>query len=145
MDTVHTAIAEAQRELFRLIVEADHWSGWDQHGARDLAHWLCMRYGISEWKARRWLVAAHALDGLPKIDAAFSCGALGIDKVVELTRFATSETEEQLVPWALKVSGSWIRKKADLYERRSLDDVRMADRSRSLVWWYEDDGRRVRI
>jgi Domain of unknown function (DUF222) len=57
--------------------------------ARDLAHFLAMRYGISEWKARRWIAAAHALEPLPKISEAFASGALGIDKVVELTRFAT--------------------------------------------------------
>ena len=30
-----------------------------------MAHWLKMRYGISDWKARRWIAAAHALESLP--------------------------------------------------------------------------------
>lgn len=70
-----------------------------------MAHWLSMRYGISDWKARRWIAAAHALEGLPRISEAFASGELGIDKVVELTRFATAETEGRLITWAQRVSG----------------------------------------
>jgi hypothetical protein len=36
-----------------------------------------------------WIACAHALGDLPLTGEAFSSGALGIDKVVELTRFAT--------------------------------------------------------
>jgi hypothetical protein len=44
-----------------------------------------MRYGISWWKATRWIASAHALEGLPLLSEAFASGELGIDKVVELT------------------------------------------------------------
>src|SRR6266511_5656442 len=65
-----------------------------------MAHWLGMRYGISDWKAHRWIAAAHALEDLPLLSEAFSSGELGIDKVVELTRFATPKTEARLIPLA---------------------------------------------
>src|SRR6266508_2356946 len=65
-----------------------------------MAHWLGMRYGISDWKAHRWIAAAHALEDLPLMSEAFCPGELGIDKVVALTRFATPKTEARLIPWA---------------------------------------------
>src|SRR5207248_10392095 len=136
MDVVHSNIAAGQRELFRLIVEADGHKSWPEHGARDLAHWLCIRYGISEWKARRWIAAAHALEALPRLSSAFETGELGIDKVVELARFATPETEQDLVVWASRVSGSWIRRKADLAERASLEETQEALRQRSIGWYF---------
>ncbi len=93
-DAVHCRASLAQRELFRLIVDIDRCEAWRDSGARDMAHWLWMRYGISDWKARRWIAAAHALEGLPQISEAFASGELGIDKVVELTRFATPRPRE---------------------------------------------------
>ena len=77
---------------------------WADDGARDLAQWLWMRYGISDWKARRWIDAAHALPCCRRTSHALDRGELGIDKVVELTRFAQPETEDGLVTWAQRVS-----------------------------------------
>jgi hypothetical protein len=101
-----------------------------------------MRYGISDWKARRWIASAHALERLPRIAAAFSRGELGIDHVVELTRFATAKSEEGLIAWAKRVSSGCIRRRADLAARQLIEDVRDAERDRTLSWWYFDDGRR---
>jgi hypothetical protein len=53
IDLFHAHISGAQRGLFRLIAEADRTEAWRGSGARDMAHWLCMRCGISEWRARR--------------------------------------------------------------------------------------------
>jgi hypothetical protein len=50
---------------------------------------------------------------LPLIDAAFAAGALGVDKVVELTRFATTDNEHELLPWAQRVSAGAIRSRGD--------------------------------
>ena len=136
MDIVHAGIAAGQRELLRLIVEADGSDEWMDDGARDLAHWISMRYGISGWKARRWIAAAHALERLPEISRALECGTLSLDKVVELTRFATPETEADLVTWATRVSGSWIRRRADLMERQVLAEAQQAIAERSVRWWY---------
>ncbi len=100
IDAANRRICLAQRELFSLIAHIDRCEAWRDSGARDMAHWLGMRYGISDWMARRWIAAAHALEDLPLLSEAFSPGELGIDKVVELTRFATPKTEARLIPWA---------------------------------------------
>jgi len=98
-DAVHSRIGAARRQLFSLILEIDLTGAWEDSGARDLAHWLGMRYGISYWKASRWIGAAHALEELPLIARAFAQGELSTDKVVELARFATPETESRLIRW----------------------------------------------
>ena len=135
MDALHRRMSDVQRDLFTLIVRADQSEIWTDSGARDLAHWLSYRYGISYWKASRWITAAHALEHLPVMAQAFSSGELGIDKVVELTRFATPQTESRLVSWAQTVHPSAIRHKGDLAASVPVEQVRDADRDRSLSWW----------
>jgi hypothetical protein len=142
IDEVHSAVSAAQRRLFDLIADGDKREVWQESGARDMAHWVSMRYGVSQWKALRWIAAAHALEALPAICEAFSSGQLGIDKVVELTRFATPETESLLVRWAMGVSAGCIRHKGDLAVRLSLAEIQEAEVGRSLSWWYFDEGRR---
>ncbi len=140
IDAVHRVMCSAQREL--LIAEVDRRELWRDAGARDMAQWLWMRYGLSDWKARRWIAAAHALEDLPLIAEAFASGELGVDKVVELTRFATPQTESRLIPWAARVSPGCIRNRGDLATRQSLAEAADAERARTLSWWYFDEGRR---
>jgi hypothetical protein len=128
--------------LFSLIVEIDRRQLWRDSGARDMAHWLSMRYGISCWKANRWIAAGHALEQLPALAEAFACGALSVDKVVELTRFATPSSEGRLLDWATDVSVASIRRKADLAARREIERTRDADEARFLSHSYFDEGNR---
>lgn len=141
MDDQHARVCADQRELFRLIAQADRAESWLDWGARDMAHVLWMRYGISDWKARRWIAAAHALEDLPRISEAFASGELGIDKVVELTRFATPDTEEGLIRWAQGVSPAAIRHKGDVALRQSNEEVAAGEKTRSVSWWFYDDNR----
>ena len=145
MDGCHVRACAAHRELLGFIAEADRRELWKGDGARDMAHWLWMRYGLSEWKARRWIAAAHALEHLPNVSAALASGALGIDKVVELCRFATPETEDGLLAWATRVPAGAIRRKGDLEATRTLAQTRELERSRSLRLSYDDEGRRCDI
>jgi hypothetical protein len=62
VDASHREASRLQRELLGLIAEVDRRALWRDSGARDMAHWLAMRQGISQWKARRWIAAAHALE-----------------------------------------------------------------------------------
>ena len=118
LDACHRRVGAAQLELLQLIAEVDRQQLWQGTGARDCAHWLVLRYGISSWKASRWIAAARALGSLPRIAEALGSGQLGIDKVVELTRFAAPKTEEGLVRWAQGVSCGCIRRRGDLVARQ---------------------------
>src|SRR5262245_959360 len=103
IDAWHASACNAQRQFLGVVAEADRCRVWESSGARDMVHWLRMRYGISDWKARRFIDASHALESLPLTSEAFSSGRLGVDKVVELTRVVTFETERDLLPWAGRV------------------------------------------
>jgi hypothetical protein len=141
LDAFHYRACSAQRGFLTLIAEADREKVWRDSGARDMTHFIRIRYGISEWKARRWIAAGHALEDLPHISQAFSSGELGIDKVVELTRFATSKTERDLLRWAKRVSCGAIRRRGDL-ACRSIEEVKDAERTRTLSWWYFEENSR---
>jgi hypothetical protein len=141
-DALNRHIAAAQVALLGVIAEVDRRGAWRESGARDLAHWLSIRYGISWWKADRWIKAATALHDLPGTAAALEAGVLGIDKVVELCRFATPETEDELIAWASEATCATIRRRADLEVRAAHDETAEFERNRSLRYWYEDGGRR---
>jgi len=64
VDGSHRQASRIQRELLGFIAEADRRDLWRGSGARDMAHWLSMRQGISQWKARRWIAAGYALEHL---------------------------------------------------------------------------------
>src|SRR5438067_8432732 len=132
LDRLHARQGEIQRQMLRCIADADRHQVWWQAGARDLAHLLGMRYGISSWKAHRWVEAARALASLPRISDALASGELGIDKVVELARFATPASERDLVAWARTVPPGRIRERGDVEFRRSAEQVRAAEEDRSL-------------
>jgi len=143
LDSKHQTVALAQRRLLEVVAECDRSEVWQSEGCRDLAQWLSNRVGISNWAARRWINAAHALPCLPLLSDALESGALCLDKVVELCRFATPGTERKLLIWARRVSVAAIRRRADLEARRSREDILEADKTRFLHYWWFDDGRRL--
>ncbi len=143
MDQANAAVGQAHRAFLRLLVHADAAGVWRDEGARDLAHLLGIRYGISAWKAHRWVAAARALEGLPRLALALERGELGIDKVVELARFATPQGEARLIRWAQQVSCGAVRRRGDLAQRASRQETTEPERGRFLQWWYTEDGRRL--
>jgi hypothetical protein len=140
-DAANARVGAAQLDLLRLVGELDRHEVWLEEGARDTAHLLSMRYGISCWKARRWIGAAHALASLPRLARALEIGELSLDKVCELARFATATEEAGLVAWAERVSVATIRYRGDLELRRTAEQVLEPERARFLDTWYTDDGR----
>jgi hypothetical protein len=142
LDRSHREACRAQRRLLALIVEADRRESWRDSGARDLAHWLSIRYGISWWKARRWIVASHALEALPRLSEALESGELGLDKVAELARFANVGNERDLIAWAGRVSVGAVRHRGDVWARSERDEVVDGERVRSLTWWWLEEERR---
>lgn len=141
----HAAATRHQRNLLQLILEAEVSLISTDDGHRNLGQWLSAELGISNWEANRWITAAHALPYLPEVDRAFEEARLSLVKVVELCRFAAPDTEERLVDWAQRVSPASIRRKADTEVRKSLEDLKDADRCRHLNYWWIDEGRRLEL
>jgi hypothetical protein len=143
IDSLHADISARHRRLLRYIAEWDERERWADDDCRDMAQWLSIRLGVSNWMARRWVHAAHALEHLPLLSEALETGVLGLDKTVELARFATPETERKLIAWAKRVSPAVIRSKADLAQRLPIEHIRAVERARYLRWWWYDDGTRL--
>jgi len=143
LDSKHAAVAAGQRRLLLVVAECDREEVWRTQGCRDLAQWLSIRVGISNWAARRWINAAHALPRLPHLSDALESGVLCLDKTLELCRFARPETERKLIMWARRVSVAAIRRKADVAARPCQEDTVEADKTRFVHYWWFDDGRRL--
>src|SRR5919204_1198966 len=140
IDDVYRVISLGHRDLLSLLAQADREELWRNEGARDMAHWVQMHLQVSWWKADRWVRAAHALESLPLTSEALASGVLSIDKVVELTRFATPRTEARLIAWAETVSTAAIRHRADVESRPAPEDARAAEATRFLEYRWMDGG-----
>ncbi len=140
MDSLHFEISVRQRKLLSIIAELDERRVWEDDGCRDLAQWLSGRLGISSWTGQRWVDASHAISQLPFISEALENGRLCLDKVIELCRFATKETEQELVVWAKRVTVASVRHRAEVFNRAEIDEIRTAERARFLNWWWEQGG-----
>src|ERR671918_1027324 len=138
LDSAFSAVTAAHRHLLDTLIDCERAEVWRADGARDLAEWLAARLGISKWAARRWINAARVLPSLPLVSDALEAGTLSLDKVVELCRFATPETEKRLISWARRVRPATIRERGDVLARRAVEEVVDADRGRSLNWWRFD-------
>jgi len=139
-------ISRLQRELLGALSELEDARAWTEDGAHDMAHWTTMHLGVSRWKAERWLASGRAMRTLPAIADAFERGVLGIDKIVELTRFAEFDDEDALVRWAQGVSSGAIRRIGDLRAREGIQEETVAaERDRWLEYRYADGGRRFRL
>jgi hypothetical protein len=121
------------------IRKAERAELWRSEGARNMAQWLSAIFHISNWKARRWIAAASVLDELPLTSAALESGALSLDKVVELTRFATPATEKKLVVWARRVTVATIRTRGDEVQKRAALEAEEAHGARYLRAQRWDD------
>lgn len=141
LDDAHAHLGAAHLAFLRAILVADAEQAWVREGARDLCHWLSMRYGLSYWKASRCVDAARALESLPETTSALSAGDLSLDKVLELTRFASPSDEGSLIAWAQEVSTGAVRRRADLARRAEPDEAEAVDSERDLRYWHEDEGR----
>ena len=140
LNAAERLIARGYRLRLEALVELDTPGTWEADGCRTFG--LSARVGISHWAAGRLINAAHSLHFLPRVDEAFSAGRLSIEKVVELTRFATPETEERLIKWAERVLPATIRRRADVAARKALEDATEPDRTRWLHYSWFDEGRR---
>ena len=127
----------AERDRLRWIASCDRAQLWRDDGARHMAEWLSAQLHVSNWKSRRFIEAAHALERLPHISAALETGALSLDKTVELARFAAPEDEAKLLMWARRVTVARIRERGDEATRADDREVAEAHSSRSL-WWNWD-------
>ena len=141
--SAQAGVGASQIRLLEAIAECERDAAWLEDGCRDFPHWISAQLGISNWSARRWVAASEALPRLTQIRDALGSGALSIDKVLELSRYATPETEQRLVSWAKRVTPATIRRAADVASAPGRRETIESDKSRHLDYWWTDDGRRL--
>jgi hypothetical protein len=137
----HHRICVEEREFLGDLVELDRSKAWVNDGHRSLPEWITAHYGISNWRARRWIEAGYALESLPSLAAALISGELCLDKIAELARFITPATEQDLVRWAKTVKIAAIRRRADLEASRESKH----SSEHFLRNWRSIDGRNMHI
>ena len=135
--------ASAEREMLDCLAQLETHEAWLDDGAHDMPHWVSMQLGVSRWKAERWVAAGAELRSLPVIAAAFDAGEICIDKVVELTRFATPEDEEALLDWASDVASGAIRRRGEELRRAERVETAQIEQDRWLAWRWTDEGKRL--
>jgi Domain of unknown function (DUF222)/HNH endonuclease len=124
--------ARIDREVTRLVREADDRGDWKSAGCSSRAQWFAQVYRSDYRTAVRITDTSEALRDLPALDEALSTGALTLDQVVAAAEVATPESDAELarmavgkMPSAISIAARTIvpPKVADdkaLYERRSL-------------------------
>ena len=107
-------------------------------GCRTTAEYLAATLGTSCYRTSKMVACARALEHLPRIAAALANGSLHLDKVVELTRFATPETEDRLIRWAKKTTVGGIRNRAAERDK-AIEDATQLRRDRYFKGWLSFD------
>lgn len=102
------AVAHATHRFLVLLREFDLRQGWKPYGNADCAEWLDWKCGIARVTAQEKVRVAHALWGLPQIEAAFERGDLSYSKVRALCRVATEKNETDLLDFARGASAAQV-------------------------------------
>jgi 5-methylcytosine-specific restriction endonuclease McrA len=133
----------ATARLLDLIREFDARGGWG-NGFRSCAAWLTWRVGLAPGAAREHVRVARALGTLPRLRQALARGELSYSKVRELTRVASSETEERLLAVGRAGTAEHVERIVRAWRRVDrIAEVREAQRqhaARSLHVYPDEDG-----
>src|SRR5688572_20742864 len=90
------------RAKLRAVAAYDRAEHWQADGCTDMAAWVQAWLNVSAPTARMWVEVARGLEQLPHIAEAFESGALSLEQVAQLVRFATPETD---AVWASMAAG----------------------------------------
>lgn len=137
-------IYAATHHLLTLIREFDEHQYWAELGFQSCAHWLNFNCGYGMNSARERIRVAHALAGLPRIDEAFSKGALSYSKARAITRIADPSNENYLLMVATHGTAHHVERLVTQYRRaKKLKDVEFANElhaKREVTYYYDHDG-----
>jgi hypothetical protein len=136
-----TQLTSATARLLVMIGEFDAAEGWRDWGMRSTAHWLSWQCGVGMTAGREQVRVARALRGLPVVAEAFAAGRLSYSKVRAVTRFATAETEAELVGLAETATAAQLEQlQAAMRRVRTAGEVRQRHAARGVRYHYDDDG-----
>jgi hypothetical protein len=136
MDRWQTVRCAAHLELLDEVARMDTAEAWTFDGAASMSGWLVQRYGLSHHTASEWTRVAHALQQLPAIRAAYGTGRMSWDQVRTVTRFANTDTDDELAAEAPSMSVTELRRQA---REITLRDVEEAHHARRFGWNFDEN------
>jgi uncharacterized protein DUF222 len=133
IEQLHGVHCAAHAHLLRILGEFEAREGWKRDAASSAAAWVRCRAQVSLETAREWVRVAIALRTLPRIAAAYADGRLSWDKLAELTRFATPESDGRLAEDAEGWTAEMTAQVARRARRMNASDARTAHDRRALT------------
>lgn len=132
---VHTRLNGMLAEMLDLVAELDTDEALMANAMTSAESWLHFDLGIAPRTARAWVRAAGALPGLAVISRAFRHGAISLDEVLILCRFATPDNESELMEltrhFPVDELAAAIRDHLDLHQEKARQPAKPTMR----MWW----------
>ncbi|MGI9649065.1 MAG: DUF222 domain-containing protein [Acidimicrobiia bacterium] len=135
----HARVNQAMLGLFDAMAELDDGDTLRENYVTDMGSWLAFDLGLDPKTARGWTRVANALVDLPLTRQAFRTGAICLDEVRILCRYATVDNEATLLSLTRE------HEVGDLAAavRDYLEIQRAAAKPKPATWlqmgWSEDD------
>ncbi len=124
----------------RLLAEFERRGGHERAGFHSATAWLAWHCSLTDRAARDQMRVARALEGLPKIEAAFAGGELSYSKVRALSRVATPEFEDELLEIARHGTAAQLERVVSGVRRALATGEELALERRHLHLGWEPDG-----
>jgi hypothetical protein len=139
LDRRHERLCADLAGLLETVSYLDLEGGWGDDET-SLECFLSARYGVGSGTAVEWVRVARALRDLPAIREAFADGRISWDQLRPLTRFAMTETDQQLAQEApgMRLGKLWTE--AHRHERGLRKErAQEARRNRHLRKQWDED------
>lgn len=115
-------LSHCEWELGGWLLAIERTRSCETAGFRSTVGYAMIRLGLEPQKAANLLRIMGALEGLPKLNAAFKSGEVGYGKIREITRVATAETEAAWLEFAISHNTEQVRQRVvcspSAFERR---------------------------
>ncbi|NNC92310.1 MAG: DUF222 domain-containing protein [Acidimicrobiia bacterium] len=132
---VHTRLNRLMGEMLDLVAELDTDEALLANAMTNAESWLHFDLGIAPKTARAWVRAAGALPDLPMTSRAFRHGAISLDELLILCRFATPDNESELLDLTRQVAVDDLAAAIRHYLDLNHDTPRQPARSMMRMWW----------
>ncbi|MGI8775210.1 MAG: DUF222 domain-containing protein, partial [Actinomycetota bacterium] len=139
-DQLHGIHNATLTELFSIGVEKERRGLLSQDGARDLAGWFTLRFGLSYRTAAKWAELATGLKGLPHLRDAFASGEVSLDKALAAVRFATPESDEMVATQIRHMNAAQVELTARRSKTPTETDEKESRSKRKVSWRWSDGG-----
>lgn len=117
---VHAANAELSRALAAFAATG----GWEGAGIRSIGHWADVNLGVPSALGAKLQRLGSALPSLPCLAAAFTEGAVSLEKAIAVVAVATPASDEKLTAIARAASMSQLARICAEYRKQSAGDHR---------------------